>query len=189
MQLIRGESFPLINTVRISMHKFYHADRAHSLQEGQVITLDENELSRFGAEYWPAISSKDISEMNEAQLREFHLEEIRKESIFSTYTSRLQSIFGANSIEDAVWFAKSITPVPNLPIPIIEIYAQKFWSLDMNWLDFECSHEKSIRYYRKYWYAEISNHAPPQGERKPPKLEVLMALPVTVGKVVHYVLP
>lgn len=171
------------------MHKFYHADRNASLVEGQEINLDENQLSRFGEEYWPVISQRDISKMNEAQLREFHLEEIRKEATFSAYTSRLQCMFGANSLDDAIWFAKSIIPVPDKPIPIIEIYSEKFWSLDMNWLDYKCSCEQSIAYYRKYWYAEISNHCPKEGERKPPKLEVLIALPAKAGKVIHYVDP
>lgn len=169
------------------MHKFYHADRYASLKENQLIELDERGLSRFGSEYWPIISQRDMSKMNEPQLREFLLEEIRKETQFSAYTSRLQSIFGANSLSEAIWFAQSIEPVPKHEIPIIEIYAEKFWSLDMKWLDYKCSHEQSIEYYRNYWWAQISNHCPSEGERMPPRLEVLIALPAKTGKIVHYV--
>ncbi|NKC15640.1 MAG: hypothetical protein GKR94_26625 [Gammaproteobacteria bacterium] len=169
------------------MHKFYHADRNSSLLEGQNIRLDKNGLSKFGAEYWPMISQRNIDSMNETQLREFYLEEIRKEKIFANYASRLQSMFDANSIQEAIWFAELIIPVPKKPIPIIEIYADRFWSLDMNWLDYKCDQKQSIAYYRNYWYAEISNHSPEQGERKPPKIEVLIALPAKAGNIVHYV--
>lgn len=169
------------------MHKFYHADRGATLSENQEILLDENQLSRFGAEYWPAISKCDVHKMDDAQLREFYLEEVRKRPRFSKYASRLQSIFAANSLADAIYFAETITPVPENPIPVVEIYADRFWSLDMNWLDYECSHAQKLIYYEKYWYAEISNHCPKQGERKPPKLEVLIALPAKTGRIVHYV--
>lgn len=169
------------------MHKFYHADRNSSLLENQKIELDNNQLSRFGAAYWPSISQRDFSKMNKAQLREFHLEEIRNETEFSSYTSRLKCIFGANSLEDAIWFAGKILPIPDHPIPIIEIYAEKFWSLDANWLDYDCGPAQSIANYRSYWYAQISNHCPKKGERRPPKLEVLIALPANTGNIVHYV--
>ena len=169
------------------MHKFYHADRNASLIEGQDILLDQNQLSRFGATYWPAISSKNPADMTDAEKREFHLEEVRREKTFSNYTSRLQSMFAANSIHEAIMFAKAITPIPDNPVPIIEIYAEKFWTLDMNWMDYKCSHEQTIKYYRKYWYSEITNHCPKEGVRRPPRLEVLIALPAKAGKTVDTV--
>ncbi len=51
-------------------------------------------------------------------------------------TSRLQSIFAANTVAEAIVFANSIIPKPNHAIPIIEIFADRFWTLDSNWLDY-----------------------------------------------------
>ncbi|ELE5025665.1 hypothetical protein RDG65_000924 [Vibrio fluvialis] len=171
------------------MHKFYHADRSASLIEGQDIVLDSNNLSRFGTEYWHAINHLPVEEMTDAQLREFYLEKIRNEPIFSAYTSRMQSMFAANSIEEAAWFALAVEPIPDHPINIFEIYADRFWTLDMNWLDYKSDLNTMLSYYRKYWYSEISNHAPKEGVRRPPRLEVLIALPAKVGQVVHTVYP
>lgn len=58
----------------------------------------------------------------------------------------------------------------------------------MNWLDYNSGHDKRVGYLRDYWYTAISNHNPIDGEqRRPPLLEVLMTLPVTVGKIVDWV--
>lgn len=167
-------------------HVFYHADRAASLQEYQEIILDTNGLSYFGKAYWPAFHSKNIEEMNSSQKREFYLEQIKRESKYSLYASRMQCIFGAISINEAVVFAKSIVPRPANPIPIIEIFAERFWTLDTNWLDYD-NNDMQLDYYRNYWDAIISNHCPQVGQRQPPRLEVLIALPATTGKVVHIV--
>jgi hypothetical protein len=171
------------------LHKFYHADRNVTLVENQDIVLDENKLSRFGAEYFPVLSQGNIEKMNEAQKREFFLDEIRKEQEFHLYTSRLKSIFAANSINDAIMFAHAVTPIPDTPINIIEIYAENFWSLDMNWLDYKNDHNTTMSHYRNYWRARITNHAPQQGERRAPRIEVLVALPAKTGKIVHQVMP
>ncbi|MDO6435609.1 hypothetical protein Q4E93_33660 [Flavitalea sp. BT771] len=124
--------------------------------------------------------------MNSAQLREYYLETIKREPRYHLYSSRLQSIFAANSIPEAIVFANSIEPKPKHPIPIIEIYATRFWNLDSNWLDFEPGPNR-IDLYRDYWEAKISNHCPDVGERRPPRLEVMIALPATAGKIVHIV--
>lgn len=171
------------------MHRFYHADRAGSLAEHQTVELNADQLSRFGSEYWSIISEGHTAEMSDAQLREFHLEQIRRQSRFSVYASRMQSIFAANSLEEAIRFAEIVTPVPANPIPIIEIFAESFWSLDMNWLDYDCPINQRLQYYEKYWYAEISNHRPTQGERRPPRIEVMIALPARTGRIVHHVNP
>ena len=94
----------------------------------------------------------------------------------------MQSMFAANSIEEAASFAKSIEPIPEHPIHIFEIYADRFWTLDMNWLDYKADPNTMLSYYRKYWYSEISNHAPKEGVRRPPRLEVLIGLPAKIGK-------
>lgn len=167
-------------------HIFYHADRTASLKEDQEIKLDENGLSNFGKVYWPIFQTKQFEEMDLVQQREFHLEKIKQESRYSLYASRLESIFAANSIMDAIMFANSIVPKPTHPIPIIEIFADRFWSLDSNWLDFE-SPPINLDYYRNYWDGKITNHHPKVGVRRPPRLEVMIALPAATGKIVHIV--
>jgi hypothetical protein len=167
-------------------HIFYHADRGASLKENQEIVLNEEGLSRFGTAYWPAFQIKTIHEMNESERREFFLEQIRSENRYSAYSSRLQSIFAANTISEAIKFAESITPRPTHPIPIIEIYAERFWSLDSNWLDYDSGSE-TCDYYRSYWEGKISNHCPTIGDRRPPRIEVMIALPATAGKIVYVV--
>lgn len=167
-------------------HIFYHADRAASLKEGQIISLDENDLSYFGKAYWPTINTKSVEEMDPMQLREYYLEMIKREPIYFQYASRMQSIFAANTITEAIAFANSIVPKPSYPIPIIEIFADRFWSLDSNWLDYETrSVQQQIENYRNYWDGKISNHHPEEGKRKPPMLEVMIALPAITGKIVH----
>ena len=165
-------------------HVFYHADRAASLREGQEITLDENGLSYFGKVYWPIFKTKQFEDMDSAQQRESNLENIKRESQYSLYASRLQSIFAANTIDEAIIFANSIIPKPTHPIPIIEIIADKFWNLDSTWLDFESS-SANLKNYRNYWDGIITNHHPSVGDRRPPRLEVMIALPATTGKIVR----
>lgn len=169
------------------MHRFYHIDRERQLTEGQVIELDDRGLSRFGSVYWDAISAKPFEELNDAEQREYLLEQIKKESNFSLYTSRMQAFFGANTIEDAKRFAEKIEPKSVEKIPIFEVFSSVFWTFDMNWLDYASDLETRTRYLRDYWFATISNHNPNTGERKPPHLEVMMALPVTIGKIVEWI--
>lgn len=167
-------------------HVFYHADRAALLKENQEIILDENGLSYFGRVYWNIIQTNRLEDMNEAEQREFYLENIKREPRYSSYASRLQSIFAANTINEAIIFADSIVPKPIHPIPIIEVFADRFWNLDTNWLDFEGS-LANVDNYRNYWDGLITNHHPRVGERRPPRLEVMIALPAKTGKIVHIV--
>lgn len=167
-------------------HVFYHADRAGSLKEYQEIILDESNLSYFGKVYWSAFQSKRVEEMEPAQQREYFLHQIKQEPRYSLYSSRLQSIFAANSITEAIVFANTLNPKPNHPIPIIEIYADRFWTLDSNWLDYDGG-ANQFEYYRNYWDGIISNHRSETGERRPPRLEVMIALPAITGKIVHIV--
>lgn len=168
-------------------HVFYHADRSASLKEGQKIELDENRLSRFGAAYFSALQTKAVQHMNDVELRELYLEEIRKKPQYSLYESRLQSMFAALTIEDAIVFGNSIVPKPDHPIPIFEILTDRFWTLDSNWLDYKCDIQQQIDYYWNYWDGRITNHCPQVGERRPPRLEIMIALPATAGKIVHII--
>lgn len=167
-------------------HIFYHADRAASLKENQELTLDQNGLSYFGRAYWHAFQTNKLDVLNDAQQREYHLENIKQELRYTLYASRLQSIFAANTISEAIVFANSIIPKPKHPIPIFEIFADRFWNLDTNWLDFEGS-LTNLNNYRNYWDGLITNHHPKFGERRPPRLEVMIALPATTGKIVYVV--
>lgn len=154
-----------------------------------MIHLDERGLSRFGAVYWDAITTKSFDQLNEAQQREALLEEIKREPRFNLYVSRMQAFFGANTLEDARRFYEKFEPRQPFSVPVYEVFASSYWSLDMNWLDYSAEHEQRVRYLREYWYATISNHNPENGERKPPLVEVLMALPVTIGKIVDWIPP
>lgn len=168
------------------MHRFYHADRYLNLTEGQTIDLDSNGLTRFGAIYWHAISTKPFEQLNGAEQREWLLERERHDPKFAAYPSRMQSFFGANTMEDARRFVEKSIERPHAKVPIYEVYASTFWSLDMNWLDYSADLETRLGYIRNYWYASISNHCPAEGERRPPLLEVLMKPPVRVGKIVDW---
>ncbi|MFY0255366.1 hypothetical protein ACDQ55_15575 [Chitinophaga sp. 30R24] len=165
---------------------FYHADRSASLKEGQRIELNENDLSVFGETYWHVFQTKTVEEMDSTQRREFYLEKIRREPEFVLYTSRLQCIFAANTLAEAIVFAQAITPVPSHPIPIYEIYADRFWNLDTTWIDF-VEGPNQFAQYRSYWHGKICNYRPSKGERCIPKVEVLIPLPARIGKIVYTV--
>jgi hypothetical protein len=137
--------------------------------------------------YWDAITSQPVEAMSEAEQRECLLESIRREPKFGAYTSRMKAFFGTNTIEDAKRFAQTAEPKMDSKVPVVEVFASEFWNLDMNWLDCVISHEKRLLYYREYWHAAIYNHNPDQGTRRPPMVEVLMALPVRIGRVVDWV--
>jgi len=168
----------------MSEHVFYHADRLALLSEGMTLGLNAQGLSRFGECYWQAISQKPPEEMSGAELREYIAEKVRRDPLFQGYASRMQCCFAALSVEDAKRYAAEINPKPEHNVPIYEIYAKRFWTLDMAWLDYETDAKTFEGYCRHYWYAEISNHAPRSGPRRSPQLEVLIALPARVGKIV-----
>lgn len=98
----------------------------------------------------------------------------------------MQSFFGSNSLEDAKRFYDHYNPKQEYPVPVYEVFASRFWSLDMNWLDFSNQAERRAN-YSEYWQARISNHDPDSGNRRGPLLEVMMALPITVGRVVAWI--
>lgn len=167
-------------------HRFYHADRCQSLSSGQYIELDQNHLSRFGTQYHSIISNTDPSLLDKPQKREFLLEKIRS-SRFKDRPSRLSVLFAALTIEDAIWYAQNIKPKLEYKIPIYEIEANFFITLDMNWLDYNVdNNEILVQYYHSYWWGEISNHNPSEGPRRPPRLEVLISLPARVGSLVAH---
>ena len=165
------------------LFKFYHADRAGLLKEETEVTLCERQLSPFGRVYWDDIVRKrsDGIQLSPNAQREFLIEEIRRTE-FSYATSRLQCFFGANYLDEAVRFAKSIVPVPDKPVSIYEVYASKFVSLDMNLIDSSLSDPDFSENIRRYWRRVISNHGPLSGNRKGPNIEVLLDLPVRIGK-------
>lgn len=171
----------------MATHRFFHVDRSKQLAEGMVVQLNERKLSRFGSIYWDAITKKSFAEMTGSEQREYLLDRVKQDPRFNSYVSRLQAFFGSNTLEDAKRFYEKVEPKEPHPVPIYEVFASRYWSLDMNWLDYSASPEQMIDYFREYWYAAISNHNPDEGERRPPLIEVLMELPVTIGKVVEWV--
>lgn len=168
-------------------HRFFHVDRYKQLAEGTVIQLDKRQLSLFGSIYWDAITKKSFTEMTDAEQREFLLERVKREPRFAEYVSRMQAFFGSNTLEEAKRFYEKVEPKQPHPVPIYEVFASRYWSFDMTWLDYSCSPEQRVNYIREYWYATLTNHAPEYGERRPPLIEVLMELPVEIGKVVEWV--
>lgn len=165
------------------MFRFFHADRRGQLVENTQLDLDERKLSPFGRVYWDDINNhrSDPNKLSKAAQREYIVEEIRKAELPHAL-SRFQCFFGANYVEDAVRFAKSIEPIPKLPVGIYEVFATQFITLDMNHIDIDPSDPDFAQYVRWYWRRVISNHGPPSGNRKAPNLEVLMHFPVRVGR-------
>lgn len=168
----------------MSEHVFYHADRHALLSEGMTLELNAQGVSRFGECYWQAFNEKQPGDMSVEEFREYVAEKVRREPAFQGYASRLQCCFAALSITDAKRYAVEINPRPEHSIPIYEIYAEHFWTLDMAWLDYVTDAETFESYCRSYWYREITNHRPRSGARRSPQLEVLIALPARVGKIV-----
>ncbi|ASO79702.1 hypothetical protein AKN40_2908 [Escherichia coli] len=114
-------------------------------------------------------------------------ENVRMEN-FPSRPSRFSCLFGANSIPEAESFARKIIPQPTTPINIYEVFTENFVILDMNWMDYITTDFGSrVEYARQYWYSSITQHAPLTGDRMIPTLEVLLPLPVEVGKQVSTV--
>lgn len=173
------------------LRRFYHADRGRTLVEGQRLELNAHGASRFGCAYWPTITQMPIEQMNRAQRREFILEKIRQDFFAQHYPSRRQCLFAANSIQEALQFAHAFDEIPDFEVPIFEIFASYFWTFDMTWLDYDCEGDlnKQYTHSNEYWNAAISNNNPTVGERRPPRLEVMIALPAQVGRIVAHAKP
>jgi hypothetical protein len=167
-------------------HRFFHVDRGRLLQEGMELELNEHGASRFGCHYWPTVLQLQLTQMDDAQWREFVLESIRQRPEFHRLPSRRQVLFAANSIEEAAVFGREINPRPDYAMPIFEVFASQFWTLDMSWTDYNCNRDfgRMANHAYDYWSGRITNHCPPTGERRPPRLEVLILLPARVGKIV-----
>lgn len=167
--------------------RFFHADRSCALSPGQKIELDANGLSAVGRQYSTAIQTKSWEALTAAERREFLAERVKRDPKFANaYVSRMQAFFGANSILEATAFANAIDPRPPGRIPIFEVFARSFWTMDSAWLDYDPPQETN---FVQYWYGSISNSAPSSGDRRPPALEVLMALPVRIGEIVGWAEP
>jgi len=164
------------------MQTFFHADRYSSLTPGQELVTDERGLSAFGSVYWSQIQGEPEPGAEDAVIREYCAE--RAVHIVGFPWSRHCSIFAAESIEEAVAFARAVMPVPDRPIPVYEIYAERFSKHDMTWLDYRVEVGRLIEYCCAYWSGEASNHQPATGPRKPPQWEIVIPLPARVGRLV-----
>jgi hypothetical protein len=168
------------------LFKFYHADRMMTLSENTRITPDKGGLSNFGKAYEPyfGVPFEDIP--TEAQ-REIWLEIIRKETrAFSeNRPSRFSCLFAALNISDAIQFAKTITPIPTDSVKIFEVYASYYFIADMNNLDIDTEDkQKKAQYMYDYWLTKIYQGCLVSHNPRMPRLEVLLPLPVQIGKVV-----
>jgi len=169
------------------MKRFYHADRCLALAPNQSLILNTHGASVFGCEYWPSMNDRQIEEIDDLDLqREAVLEYVRQSSPYlaNTRISRRQVAFAAQSKEDALNFSTLVLPIPEHPIPIYEVSAERYFIADMNWLDFDCKGNvsKMLHYAERYWYGDITN-----SPYRPPLLEVMLALPITVYQQVGYV--
>ncbi|MCP6691341.1 MULTISPECIES: hypothetical protein [Pseudomonas] len=161
------------------MYTFFHADRNASLKPGQELDVDHRGLSIFGSVYWSQIQVVPPPGSDSAVIREYCAEKAL--DIVGFPWSRHCSIFAAETVEQAIDFARSIKPVPDNPIPIYEIVASRASRHDVTWLDFEASLEARIEYACAYWRMQESNHQPEEGPRKLPQWEILIPLPARVG--------
>jgi len=161
---------------------FYHADRGRLLSENTVPTSDDRGLSRFGQMYhWVCDENAFVQD---AAAREHWAEMVRRDyPEFSDIPSRLHSLFAAPDIAGAERWAREITPVITGIVPIFEVTADVTAVLDSNWLTYDAK-KASVReeYNYRYWTGEQTNHRPAYGVRKEPNLEVLLKLPVRVGR-------
>ncbi|MBI5942061.1 MAG: hypothetical protein HY859_16720 [Caulobacterales bacterium] len=125
--------------------------------------------------------------MTDAEHREYLCEWVRCHPRFLSHRpSRLRIMFAALTLQDAIGFGNDILPQTAEAFPIFEVFSDKFCTLDMNWLDYASSAEQKEANYTSYWWGEISNHNPVEGVRRPPRLEVLISLPATVGEIVAW---
>ena len=162
---------------------FFHSDRERLLQEGMRLELGEDGLSRFGRVYWDVIHrvSRDQMHRNGGELREYCAEFALQEPEFSHRFSRHCSFFGVQSIEESIDYARTILPPPDHQIPIFEVQADIYQILDSNWLDFDCPLDRRLEYSRMYWRG-----VPTSISSRPPRWEVVMCLPVTIGRQVGF---
>lgn len=169
----------------MNVYRFHHADRARTLVAGQKIEADSEGWSAFGRAYWPAYRETNRENISIAEQRECLAKHVRQEPSFAAKRpSRFQVLFATLSVEDAIWHAENVEPRPEIDIPIYEILASEFVTLDRNWLDYDGLLNGRLDYARSYWWGEISNHRPIVGERRPPRLEVLVSLPAHIGELV-----
>jgi hypothetical protein len=118
---------------------------------------------------------------NSGELREYCAEKVLQEDEFRHRFSRHCSLFGVRSIEESIAYARTILPPPDHPIPIFEVQSDMYQILDSNWLDFDCPLDRRLEYSRLYWRGYATNIP-----LRPPRWEVVMCLPVTIGRQVGF---
>lgn len=166
--------------------KFFHLDRLGLLSEGMSILPNKEQLSHFGR-YYSQYFNLPLDDLPDYAQREIIAEITRSENeqFSSTCPSRFDSLFAALSVHDAIRFADTIIPVPKNRMRIFEVYATYYFIADMNNLDID-SNDLKIRasHSINYWSAKIYQGAFAKSLPRAPMLEVLLPLPVEVGKVV-----
>jgi hypothetical protein len=144
-----------------------------------------NGLSRFGAYYAPKIFGLPREALAPNFRREQDLERIRQR-MFPERVSRLNCIFAAKTLDDAMVHVKRInSPDRVSTVNVFEVFTETFHDLDVMWLDIAGVTDASMqRRYEAYWAGHDSND--PQLERSPLR-EILIPLPARVGAIVKTV--
>lgn len=181
----------------------YHIDRSFNLKEGQVIELDKEyfknipHLEEPMGRYFPdgvsyhgksMTSNSATNSINNIRLPiiEPFFEMVRLKS-FPTMPSRYQVLFAVDYLKDIeLWKADMLAK--NVPFKVfeIEVHKSSMLRLDARWLDYgieqtndSLSLEPHTLMANAYQYWAKKSH-------KQPKHEVLLSLPVTIGKEVNY---
>ena len=176
----------------------YHLDRFGALTEGQIILpgpysdlFPDVQLSLFGQGILRqdpiAIASSSYNEINTHNL-ELHAENIRRKH-FPGLPSRLSSFFAVRSIADLVLWGDifSLGPVSRIfeieyDGPVYEFDASFLHGFTtprpgepLNMDQFNADIHQTWVWLTRYWLGERTDHPLP---------EVLLPLPVTIGKLV-----
>jgi len=187
---------------------YYHLDRSGLLEEGQEISLDPQQPSRFGRNYWQIFERFGITEIsdeykdkakllkNYAEYREFWLELFRLNDPYLkelNVPSRLNCFFVVQNVDDAISFASRVASAKNsanYSYKIFEVITNQLnpTSLDMAWLDFEFPRDytKFGYYYRHYWLGDKIDDDDNIVQKSKSIIEILLDQPLTIGKEVNY---
>ncbi len=153
----------------------YHVDRSGTLQPNQIIDLFKDvKINNIFDDYNNSFSNHGLNYLNQysdSAIWELCLEFIRLKH-FPNYPSRLQSFFGVNSFEEALFWKGYISSMTTTNINICKIEFSKSFEFDARWMtnppklpninnNYNFSPKsiaKILEYCYKYWNKEISTN-------------------------------